>query len=45
VVCLLTMIYFNPLVAGLFVVLMAIGYAYFRTTSGRRTAALAAQRA
>ena len=45
VVCLLTMVYFNPLVAGLFVALMAIGYAYFRTTSGRRTAALAAQRA
>ena len=45
VVCLLTMVYFNPLVAALFVALMAIGYAYFRTTSGRRTAALAAQRA
>jgi ethanolamine permease len=45
VVCLLTMVYFNPLVAGLFVALMAIGHAYFRTTSGRRTAALAAQRA
>jgi ethanolamine permease len=45
VVCLLTMVYFNPLVAGLFVALMAIGYAYFRTTSGRRSAALAAQRA
>ena len=44
-VCLLTMVYFNPLVAGLFVALMAIGYAYFRTTSGRRTAALAARRA
>ena len=45
VVCLLTMIYFNALMAGLFVGLMAIGYVYFRTTSGRRTAALAAQRA
>jgi ethanolamine permease len=45
VVCLLTMVYFNPLVAALFVALMAIGYAYFRTTSGRRSAALAAQRA
>ena len=45
VVCLLTMIYFNALMAGLFVALMALGYAYFRTTSGRRSAALAAQRA
>ena len=45
VACLLTMIYFNALMAGLFVALMAIGYAYFRTTSGRRSAALAAQRA
>ena len=45
VVCLLTMIYFNALMAGLFVALMAIGYVYFRTTSGRRSAALAAQRA
>ena len=44
VVCLLTMIYFNALMAGLFVAFMAIGYVYFRTTSGRRTAALAAQR-
>ena len=45
VVCLLTMVYFNALMAGLFVAFMAIGYVYFRTTSGRRTAALAAQRA
>ena len=45
VVCLLTMIYFNALMAGLFVALMAIGYVYFRTTSGRRRAALAAQHA
>ncbi len=44
VVCLLTMIYFNALMAGLFVALMVIGYAYFRTTSGRRAAALAAPR-
>ena len=44
VLCLLTMTYFNALMAGLFFALMAIGYAYFRTTSGRRTAALAAQR-
>jgi ethanolamine permease len=45
VVCLLTMIYFNALMAGLFVALMAIGYVYFRATSGRRRAALAAQHA
>ncbi len=45
VVCLLTMIYFNALMAGLFVALMVIGYAYFRTTSGRRAAALAGPRA
>ena len=41
VVCLLTMIYFNPLVAGLFVALMAIGYVYFLSRSGRRLAVLA----
>lgn len=44
VVCLLTMVYFNPLVAGLFVALMAIGYAYFLSSSGRRAAALAGAR-
>jgi ethanolamine permease len=42
VVCLLTMIYFNPLVAGLFVGLMVIGYVYFLTTATRRGEALAA---
>jgi ethanolamine permease len=45
VVCLVTMVYFNALMAGLFVAFMALGYVYFRTTSGRRSAALAAQRA
>jgi len=44
VVCLLTMVYFNPLVAGLFVALMAIGYVYFLSSSGRRAAALAGAR-
>jgi ethanolamine permease len=42
VICLLTMVYFNPLVAALFVALMVIGYAYFLTTATRRGAALAA---
>jgi ethanolamine permease len=42
VVCLVTMAYFNPLVAGLFVGLMALGYVYFLATAGRRGEALAA---
>jgi ethanolamine permease len=42
VICLLTMIYFNPLVAGLFVGLGVIGYLYFLTTATRRGAAIAA---
>jgi ethanolamine permease len=42
VVCLLTMAYYNPIVAGLFVGLMAIGYVYFLTTATRRGEALAA---
>jgi len=42
VVCLLTMVYFNPLVAGLFLGLGVLGYLYFLTTAGRRGAALAA---
>ena len=42
VICLLTMIYFNPIVAGLFIGLMAIGYVYFLTTATRRGEALAA---
>lgn len=41
VVCLLTMAWFNPLVAGLFVALMVVGYLYFLTTASRRGAALA----
>ena len=45
VICLLTMIYFNPIVAGLFVGLMVIGYLYFLTTAGRRGEALEATRA
>lgn len=42
VLCLLTMAWFNPIVAGLFVGAMAIGYVYFLTTATRRSAALAA---
>ena len=42
VISLGTMVYFNLLVAGLFVLLMAIGYGYFLTTLGRRSEALAA---
>ncbi|WP_341891935.1 ethanolamine permease [Variovorax sp. YR752] len=42
VLCLLTMAWFNPIVAGLFVGAMGIGYAYFLTTATRRSAALAA---
>ena len=37
-----TMIWFNLLVAGVFVALMAIGYAYFLTTRRRRGEVLAA---
>jgi ethanolamine permease len=39
VVCLLTMVYYNPLIAGLFVALGALGYAYFVATAKRRAAA------
>jgi ElaB/YqjD/DUF883 family membrane-anchored ribosome-binding protein len=37
VVCLLTMVYFNRLIAALFVVLGVLGYAYFAATAARRT--------
>ncbi|RYX94099.1 MAG: ethanolamine permease [Comamonadaceae bacterium] len=39
VVCLGTMVYYNPLVAGLFAGLMAGGYVYFLTTAVRRSRA------
>ncbi len=39
VICLLTMVYFNPLMATLFVGLGVVGYLYFLTTATRRTAA------
>ena len=41
VICLATMVYFNALVAALFVGLMAIGYGYFLTTRLRRGEAAA----
>ena len=41
VICLVTMAYFNRLVAGLFVGLMAVGFAYFLTTATRRGEATA----
>jgi len=41
-ICLGTMVYFNLLVAGVFLGLMALGYAYFLTTGRRRGDALAA---
>lgn len=36
VVCLVTMVYYNTLVAALFAGLMALGYGYFRATAARR---------
>jgi len=36
VVCLVTMVYYNPLVAGLFFALGLLGYAYFRLTRRAR---------
>jgi len=39
--CLVTMIWFNPLVSGLFLGVMALAYVYFRLTVGQRTAAAA----
>ena len=42
VVCLATMVYFNPLVAILFVGLGVVGYGYFLLTHKRREQALAA---
>lgn len=38
IVCMLTMAYYNPLVAALFVGFLAIGYAYFMLTRSRREA-------
>ncbi|MFZ3141192.1 ethanolamine permease [Polaromonas sp.] len=41
-VCMATMIYYNPLVFGLFVLFLALGYAYFRMTAQNRSQAIAA---
>ena len=38
VVCLLTMIYYNPLIFSLFAGFLAVGYCYFLATAGSRTA-------
>ncbi|MBI3368958.1 MAG: ethanolamine permease [Burkholderiales bacterium] len=43
VVCLVTMAYYNALVAGVFVGLLAVGYLYFLTTARRRGQLLARQ--
>lgn len=40
IVCLVTMLYQNPLVSALYVGLMVVGYGYFMTTKGRREAAV-----
>jgi ethanolamine permease len=39
VICLVTMVYFNPLMAALFLGLGGLGYLYFLTTATRRNAA------
>jgi ethanolamine permease len=38
IICLVTMIYFNPQLALLFVVLMALAFAYFSMTQAKRDA-------
>lgn len=38
VVCLVTVVWFNPLLAGVFVGILAAGYAYFRATHAKRSA-------
>ncbi len=40
VVCFVTMVRYNALIFAVFVVFLALGYAYFRATGGRRDAAL-----
>ncbi len=39
VICLITVTWFNPLLAGLFLAILAVGYAYFRATHAQRAAA------
>jgi ethanolamine permease len=40
-VCMATMVYFNPLVCGLFIVFLVLGYVYFLLTRSRREAGAA----
>ncbi len=40
VVCMVTMIYYNALIFGVFVAFMAVGYAYFLLTGGQRQQAI-----
>jgi ethanolamine permease len=37
VICLVTMVYYNPLIAGIFVALGALGWVYFARTQARRS--------
>jgi ethanolamine permease len=41
-VCMATMIYYNPLIFVIFLVFLALGYGYFLLTGSRRAAATAA---
>lgn len=40
-VCMITMIYYNPLIFGIFVGFMALGYVYFLMTANNRSRAIA----
>jgi ethanolamine permease len=44
IVCLVTMVWFNPALAAVFAGLMALGFVYFRTTAAQRKAAEAMAR-
>ena len=44
-ICMVTMIYYNPLVFGLFVAFLALGYGYFLLTARNRNDAVSAQSA
>lgn len=41
-VCMVTMVYYNPLIFGVFVAFLLLGYGYFRMTANQRTAAIRA---
>jgi ethanolamine permease len=36
IVCMATMIYYNPLIFGLFAIFLACGYGFFLTTKAKR---------